>query len=121
MNGGGTGGGRAPVGSKLSRAAPVFAALGDETRLAIVARLCAGGPQSIARLAGGVAVSRQAVAKHLRALEVAGLARGRRSGREHIWELEAASLARVQDYLEEISLQWDAALGRLRALVEERE
>ncbi|HVY44431.1 MAG TPA: metalloregulator ArsR/SmtB family transcription factor, partial [Minicystis sp.] len=66
----------------------MFAALGDATRLAVVARLCDGGPASIARLAEGATVTRQAVTKHLRVLEQAGLVRSERAGRETVWELE---------------------------------
>lgn len=105
--------------AQLARAAPVFAALGDATRLALVERLCAGGPQSITRLAREVPVSRQAVTKHLEALEGAGLAASRRSGRERVWELRPGELEQVHAWLEEISLGWDAAIGRLRAMVEE--
>jgi len=104
--------------SRLADAAPVFAALGDATRLAIVARLCHEGPQSIARLTEGGAVSRQAVSKHLRALEVAGLVRSDRSGRECIWALRTQRLAQARRYLDQISTQWDDALERLRAFVQ---
>jgi len=101
-------------------AAPVFAALGDATRLSLVTRLCVDGPLSIARLSEGADVTRQAVTKHLNALADAGLARNRRSGRELIWELEPRRLAMARRYLDRISDQWDAALGRLAAFVEER-
>jgi DNA-binding transcriptional ArsR family regulator len=110
---------RARAAARLQDNAPAFAALGDPTRLGLVARLCERGPMSIARLAEGAAVSRQAVAKHLRALEEAGLVRGRRAGRESVWELRPARLAEVRGALERICAQWDAALGRLRRLVEE--
>lgn len=106
--------GRVPIG----RAAPVFAALGDETRLAIVVRLGHGGPQSITRLAEGVPVSRQAVTKHLHALAAAGLASSRRRGRERVWALRPARLAEVGRHLDRISSQWDGALERLRSMVE---
>jgi DNA-binding transcriptional ArsR family regulator len=112
---------RATAGVALSAAAPVFAALGDETRLRIVARLCAGGPLSITRLSEGESVTRQAVTKHLRALEDAGLVSGSRAGRERIWELEPKRLEKAKRYLDEISEQWDAALGRLRAFVEDED
>ncbi len=104
---------------RTASAGPVFAALGDDTRLGIVARLGARGPQSITQLADAAPVSRQAVRKHLRALEEAGLAAGRRQGREHVWRLRPEGLALAQRYLDEISGQWDAAIGRLRRLVEE--
>ncbi len=102
----------------LAAAAPVFAALGDATRLRIVARLCRGGPLSIVRLTEGAAVSRQAVSKHLRALEAAGLVRSARAGRERIWELQPKRLAEIRRHLDEISAQWDDALARLRDFVE---
>ena len=99
-------------------AAPVFAALGDPTRLRLVSRLCAGGPMSITALAAGADVTRQAVTKHLTVLERAGLARGARLGRERVWELEQRRLAEARRCLDRISDQWDVALDRLRALVE---
>jgi DNA-binding transcriptional ArsR family regulator len=107
--------------AKRADAAILFAALGDATRLRIVARLCAEGPLSIRRLTNGANVSRQAITKHLHALEEAGLARGSRAGRESVWALRANRLASVQRYLDQISHDWDAALGRLRAFVEEDE
>ena len=109
---------RRMAGSRLADTAPVFAALGDPTRLHIVARLCDGGPLSIVRLTEGANVSRQAITKHLRALENAGLVRSGRAGRERIWELQVKRLAEVRRSLDQISDQWDVALERLRALVE---
>ena len=99
----------------------MFAALGDETRLALVRRLVGGGPQSIARLTAGATVSRQAVTKHLEVLARAGIVRGSRRGRERVWQLEPARLDEAQQWLAAISGQWDAALERLRAFVEEDE
>jgi DNA-binding transcriptional ArsR family regulator len=99
-------------------AAPVFAALGDETRLAIVARLCKKGPLSIARLTDGSTISRQGVTKHLEALSAAGLVRSEREGRERIWAIEPKRITEARRYLDQISTQWDAALDRLRAFVE---
>ena len=96
----------------------VFAALGDETRLRIVSRLCASGPMSIARLTSGTSVTRQAVTKHLRVLAKAGLACSTRTGRESVWELERRPLDEARRRLEEISSQWDAALNRLKDFVE---
>ena len=105
----------------IEKTALIFAALGDETRLRIVARLCEEGPLSIMRLTNGAKVSRQAITKHLHALEEAGLARGSRAGRESVWELRANRLANVQRYLDQISQDWDAAIERLRAFVEKQE
>jgi DNA-binding transcriptional ArsR family regulator len=97
----------------------VFAALGDPTRLRVIARLCAGGPLSIAGLSEGANVTRQAITKHLQALSDVGLVRDRRCGRERIWELEPKGLEMAQRYLDQISGQWDAAIGRLKAFVED--
>jgi DNA-binding transcriptional ArsR family regulator len=102
----------------LTASAPLFAALGDETRLRIVARLCEDGPQSIARLTDGADVTRQAVTKHLRVLEDAGLVTSARDGRESVWTLEPKRLTDARRLLESISRDWDDALARLRALVE---
>ena len=99
--------------------ATIFAALGDETRLLLVSRLCDGRPMSIARLTSGTDITRQAVTKHLRVLQDAGLVRSRRCGRESVWRLEQQRLADARHYLEIISKQWDEALGRLRKFVEE--
>jgi DNA-binding transcriptional ArsR family regulator len=111
---------RAGHGTRLQprNAAPLFAALGDETRLGLVMRLSSSGPGSITRLAAGSDVSRQAITKHLEVLSSAGLVRSRRRGRERIWELEPARLDDVHDYLELISKQWDDALGRLKEFLE---
>jgi len=99
--------------------ASVFAALGDETRLRVVARLSEEGPMSLARLTEGTPISRQAVTKHLRVLENAGLVRGSRAGRETIWELEAKRLAEAQRHLAVISNEWDSTIARLRRFVEQ--
>ena len=101
-----------------SSAAPLFAALGDETRLRLVARLSSEGPQSITRLAAGADVTRQAITKHLHVLEGARLVRASRQGRERVWELEPGRLDDARSYLDAISLEWDAALARLAKLVE---
>jgi DNA-binding transcriptional ArsR family regulator len=98
--------------------APLFAALGDETRLRVVARLCEEGPLSIARLTEGADVSRQAVTKHLRVLADAGLVRGTRDGRENVWQLEPRRLAEARRLLDAISKEWDDTLDRLKAFVE---
>ena len=103
---------------KLKDAAPLFAALGDETRLRLVARLCEG-PGSIKQLTSGSSVTRQAITKHLQVLAGAGLVKDIRRGRERIWEFEALRLEEARTYLDEISRQWDAALSRLKKFVED--
>jgi DNA-binding transcriptional ArsR family regulator len=102
----------------LAESAPVFAALGDPTRLSLVARLCAAGPMSIARLTEGAHVTRQAVTKHLYVLAGAGLVRGTRVGRDHLWEIEPVRLDEARRWLDHIAGQWDDALGRLKASLE---
>jgi len=105
--------------AELRHAKPLFAALGDNTRLYLVGRLCVGGPLSITRLAEGTRISRQAVTKHLHVLKGAGLVKGARSGREQIWELNPESIQAARRYLDSISRQWSEALGRLKAFVED--
>lgn len=105
--------------STESNAAVVFAALGDETRLALVKRLCDSGPSSITELTEGAEVTRQAITKHLHVLEGAGLVRGSRRGRTTVWELRPKRLDAAKRALDAIGRDWDAALDRLRAFVEE--
>ena len=103
----------------LAGAAPVFAALGAATRLKVVSKLCKDGPTSTAGLSAGTGVTRQAITKHLDTLEAAGVVRSNRAGRERIWEIETARLERARRCLDEIGEQWDAALARLQAFVED--
>jgi DNA-binding transcriptional ArsR family regulator len=103
----------------LDRPDQVFAALGDPTRLALVSRLCEGGPLSITRLAEGRSVSRQAVTKHLEILEEAGLVRGSRVGRERVWELAPDRLIEARQWIDRASARWDAVIDRLRRMVED--
>ena len=103
----------------LAPAAPLFAALGDETRLALVDRLCADGPLSITRLTTGSAVTRQASTKHLHILADAGLVHDNQRGRERIWALDPDRLDEARRYLDGIARQWDEALERLRIFVED--
>jgi DNA-binding transcriptional ArsR family regulator len=102
----------------LAARASVFAALGDETRLSVLARLSNGQPQSISRLTAGTTLSRQAVTKHLRVLANAGVVRNLRSGRESLFALEPRPIEDLRDYLDQVSRQWDDALARLKAHVE---
>jgi DNA-binding transcriptional ArsR family regulator len=113
--------GRSAALGRIGEAAPVFAALGDETRLRLVGRLCSEGPLSIARLSEGEDVTRQAITKHLQALAEAGLVKDARHGRERIYELETKRLEVARRALERISAQWDVALERLRDFVEDGE
>ena len=102
----------------LRNAAPIFAALGDATRLHIIAVLCAGGAMSIAEVTSGTTITRQGIAKHLSVLAEAGLVRDVKIGRERLWECERAQLDRARRSLQLIEQQWDDALMRLKAAVE---
>ena len=102
----------------LKSSAEVFAALGDRTRLSLLAKLTKGEPQSITRLTAGTRLTRQAVTKHLRVLANAGVVRSTRRGRENLFALEPRPLAEMRDYLDRVSRQWDDALARLKSHVE---
>ena len=99
-------------------AAPVFAALGDTTRLALVAKLARGEPYSISELTEGSKLTRQAITKHLRVLARAGIVRCSRAGRESRFEFDPKPIVEIRDYLDRVSEQWDEALSRLKAFVE---
>ena len=104
---------------RIPEVVPLFAALGDATRLGLLRRLSAEGPLSITRLSDGTGVTRQAITRHLDALGRAGLVRDTRRGRERVFELEPRRLEKARRYLDQIAAQWDAAADRLRAFVEE--
>jgi DNA-binding transcriptional ArsR family regulator len=101
-----------------SNPAPVFAALGDATRLELVGRLTDGQARSIAQLTGGLSLTRQAVTKHLRVLEQAGIVRSSRSGRESRFSYVPSPIEHARSYLDGVSGQWDDALSRLKSFVE---
>ena len=107
------------IARKRQAFAPIFAALGDETRLALIDRLRDGEAQSISQLAEGWPITRQAITKHLKVLEEAGLVQMSRAGRESLFELTPQPLAEVRDYLDFVSTEWDQALLRLKAFVED--
>jgi DNA-binding transcriptional ArsR family regulator len=107
-----------------SRIAPaaqarIFAALGEETRLRLIGRLCGGEGLSISRLTRGSNLTRQAVTKHLKVLEKAGVVRSARRGRESVFAFEPRPIEKARAYLDGVSDQWDQALNRLKAFVEE--
>ena len=105
----------------MTSAAQVFAALGDPTRLELVHRLATDGPDSIAGLTGGTKLTRQAITKHLHALEAAGVVRSTRVGRERVFEVDPTGLGEGRRSLESISVAWGQTLERLRAYVESDE
>jgi DNA-binding transcriptional ArsR family regulator len=98
--------------------AVVFAALGDETRLALVAALGGGQPRSISQLSSGARITRQGITKHLRVLAEAGLVHSARAGRRSLYRLDPAPIAELREYLGRVSAQWDESLARLKSLVE---
>lgn len=109
---------------KLARRAPIFAALGDPTRLALLARLSRGQPRSISQLTSesqltsDSTITRQAVTKHLRVLEAVGIVRCSRSGRESLFHFDPQPLADMQKYLDRLASRWDDALARLQSFAE---
>lgn len=109
---------RSAAGGKLRAQAPIFAALGDETRLALVAKLCGGGASSISQLTAGSKMTRQAVSKHLRVLQRAGIVHNFRAGRENLFKFDPRPITGAVDYLRLISAQWDDALQRLKNYLE---
>lgn len=109
---------RAPPKQPLQHCAPIFAALGDEMRLRLIAILCVGGAMSITQLTSGTAITRQAITKHLDVLAAAGLVRDVKVGRERLWEFEPAQLDEARRSLETIARQWDQALAKLKRAVE---
>jgi DNA-binding transcriptional ArsR family regulator len=98
--------------------APTFAALGDETRLSLVAKLSGGQPYSISQLTQGSRLTRQAITKHLQVLERAKIVHSVRMGRESLFELDPQPIDGLRKYLEIVSEQWDQALSRLKSFVE---
>ena len=96
----------------------MFAALGHETRLLLVAKLGAGQPRSISELTKGFKLTRQAITKHLRVLERSGVVHNVRRGRECLFALNPVPIRELRDYLELVSEQWDQALSRLKSFVE---
>jgi DNA-binding transcriptional ArsR family regulator len=102
----------------LRKCAPIFAALGDEMRLRLIAVLCAGSAMSITQLTLGTDISRQAITKHLNVLAAAGLVRDAKVGRERLWEFEPSQLDEAQRSLKMIARHWDHALSKLKLAVE---
>jgi DNA-binding transcriptional ArsR family regulator len=98
--------------------AEVFAALGDPTRLRLLERLATSDARSIRQLGADATISRQALTKHLRVLEQAGLVRATRYGREVRFRLESAAIAEAQQFLAQVDRQWNEALSRLKVHVE---
>src|SRR5436189_5105005 len=110
---------RSSMAAQRQRRAPVFAALGDETRLSLVAKLCGGQLYSISQLTEGSKLTRQAITKHLRVLESVGIVRGQRTGRQSLFQFDPEPIEETKEYLALVSEQWDRTLSRLKAFVED--
>ncbi len=104
--------------AKPKARARAFAALGDKTRLGLVAKLCSGEPCSIAQLAEDSKLTRQAITKHLGVLERAGIVRSTHAGRERLFEFDPEPMEGLREYLESVSKAWDKSLSRLKSFVE---
>ena len=109
---------RSRMAARRQLRAPVFAALGDETRLSLVAKLSAGQPHSISQLTEGSKLTRQAITKHLRVLENVGIVHSIRRGRESRFKFDPEPIEGIKQYLDFVSEQWDQALSRLKSFVE---
>ena len=109
---------RSRIAPTRRRRSPVFAALGDETRLTLIAKLCDGQRQSISQLTEGSNLTRQAITKHLRVLENVGILRCVRKGRESHFQFNPQPMEGIREYLDSVSQQWDQALSRLKSFVE---
>jgi DNA-binding transcriptional ArsR family regulator len=97
----------------------VFAALGDPTRLSLVAKLCGGQPCSISQLTRRSRLTRQAITKHLRVLERVGIVQSVRAGRESRFAFDPQPIEGMKEYLNFVSQQWDQAFSRLKSFVED--
>ena len=109
---------RSTIAAGRHNRASLFAALGDDTRLALVAKLARGRPYSISRLTKGSKLTRQAISKHLRVLQTAGMVHRVRTGRETLFELNPQPIVEIREYLDFVSEQWDQALSRLKSFIE---
>ena len=107
------------VDARIEAPAPVFAALGSATRLELLSRLSDGREHSITALTEDLDLTRQAITKHLQVLQHAGIVNSRRVGRESRFTVRPDSISHAKDYLTRVSDQWDEAISRLRATVEQ--
>jgi DNA-binding transcriptional ArsR family regulator len=103
---------------RTAKLALLFAALGDETRLALLDRLARRPALSIAELTEGTSLTRQGITKHLAILEQAGLVSAKKDGRELLFTAKPNSLQSASDYIARANRQWDDALTRLKSFLE---
>jgi len=104
--------------SKIRKQVPIFAALGDPTRIMLIQKLSDGSRESISALSEGSRITRQAITKHLNVLQKAGLVRAERDGREMLFQLSPGKIDDARKSLDGISRQWDVALAKLKRFVE---
>ena len=105
--------------SPASNPAAVFPALGDRTRLSILSKLSDGQRRSIITLSNDTHLTPQAVSKHLRVLDRAGLVSSIRAGRENQFADKPKAIIEAPLYLDVVSVRWDEALSRLQHLIEQ--
>jgi DNA-binding transcriptional ArsR family regulator len=93
----------------------VFTALADPSRRAILAALASGGPATATDLATGLPITRQAIAKHLALLTVAGLVTAEPGERRRVrYRLQSAPMQVAQQFLAALARDWDSRLDALR-------
>lgn len=95
----------------------VFAALGDPTRRAVLARLRTG-PRSVGEIVADLPVSQSAVSQHLRVLREAELVTDRREGTRRLYQVDPAGLTALRAYLDEF---WDTALASFQQYAQEEQ
>lgn len=99
---------------------PVFNAIADPTRRAILDHLRAG-ELGAGEIAARFSVSRPAIARHVRVLRKAGLVRERRASQMRFYSLEPKGLAEVDRWLAPYRLFWAARLSDLKSFVENQD
>jgi DNA-binding transcriptional ArsR family regulator len=99
----------------VTNEAPVFAALADPTRRAVLARLRTG-PRSVGEIVATLPVSQSAVSQHLRVLREAGLVTDRREGTRRLYQVDLEGLTALRAYVDEY---WDEALAAFQRYAEE--
>jgi DNA-binding transcriptional ArsR family regulator len=92
----------------------VFAALSDPTRRGVIRALSEEGPSTVTELAARLPVTRQAVTKHLDALEDAGLVAATAEGRSRRYRLTPGPMTRAMSWMADVGAEWDERLEDLR-------
>ena len=95
-----------------------FWALSDPVRLEILDRISSGSEVTVSQLAAVLPITRQAVSRHVRTLEEAGLVKGSQEGREHRYHVDTAPLDDARRWLDRRVASWEDALRRLATYLE---